>query len=148
MSRGDLLWLETPINPFGTHFNIESLAHQAHELGAVVGVDATFAPPPLFDPFKWGADFVMHSATKYLGGHSDLLAGVLVTKDINVWNQVILRRGFVNGSYLKIEFILAVARELWSRGYFYDPFEHIICVFRNNHLMQLNLSLISQVVIR
>jgi cystathionine beta-lyase/cystathionine gamma-synthase len=44
-------------------------------------VDATFAPPPLMDPFKWGVDIVMHSATKYLGGHSDLLAGVAVVKD-------------------------------------------------------------------
>jgi cystathionine gamma-synthase len=81
LSAGDLLWLETPINPLGTHFDIQSLAQQAHALGAIVGVDATFAPPPLMDPFKWGADYVMHSATKYLGGHSDLLAGVIVTKD-------------------------------------------------------------------
>jgi cystathionine gamma-synthase len=81
LSAGDLLWLETPINPFGTHFDIQSLAQQAHALGAIVGVDATFAPPPLMEPFKWGVDYVMHSATKYLGGHSDLLAGVIVTKD-------------------------------------------------------------------
>ena len=63
------------------HFDIQTLAQQAHALGAIVGIDATFAPPPLMDPFKWGADYVMHSATKYLGGHSDLLAGVIVTKD-------------------------------------------------------------------
>ena len=81
VGKGDLLWLETPINPFGTHFDIESLAKRAHALGAVVAVDATFAPPPLMDPFEWGVDYIMHSATKYLGGHSDLLAGVVVTKD-------------------------------------------------------------------
>ena len=89
LSPGDLLWLETPINPFGTHFDIETLAQQAHGLGAVVGVDATFAPPPLMDPFKWGADYIMHSATKYLGGHSDLLAGVVVVKDSKAHEQVI-----------------------------------------------------------
>jgi cystathionine beta-lyase/cystathionine gamma-synthase len=88
LSAGDLLWLETPINPFGTHFDIESLSKQAHELGALVGVDATFAPPPLMDPFRWGADYVMHSATKYLGGHSDLLAGVIVAKDQNTQLKV------------------------------------------------------------
>ena len=81
LSSDDLLWLETPINPFGIHLDIQSLAHEAHALGAIVGIDATFAPPPLLDPFKWGADFVMHSASKYLGGHSDLLAGVAVAKD-------------------------------------------------------------------
>jgi cystathionine beta-lyase/cystathionine gamma-synthase len=88
LSKGDLLWLETPINPFGTHFDIQMLAHQAHELGVVVAVDATFAPPPLLDPFKWGTDYIMHSATKYLGGHSDLLAGVIVAKDMKTRNEV------------------------------------------------------------
>lgn len=88
LGKGDLLWLETPINPFGTHFDIQTLARQAHDLGAVVGVDATFAPPPLMDPFQWGADYIMHSATKFLGGHSDLLAGVIVAKDMQTRNQV------------------------------------------------------------
>jgi cystathionine gamma-synthase len=54
-----------------------------------VGIDATFAPPPLMDPFKWGADYIMHSATKYLGGHSDLLAGVVVAKESKVREQVV-----------------------------------------------------------
>jgi cystathionine gamma-synthase len=89
LSAGDLLWLETPINPFGTHFDIETLAAKAHALGAVVGVDATFAPPPLMNPFQWGVDYVMHSATKYLGGHSDLLAGVVVTKEKESRDQVL-----------------------------------------------------------
>ena len=88
MSSGDLLWLETPVNPFGTHFDIKSFAEEAHSVGAIVAVDATFAPPPLMNPFKWGADYIMHSASKYLGGHSDLLAGVVVTKDQETRNQV------------------------------------------------------------
>jgi cystathionine beta-lyase/cystathionine gamma-synthase len=88
LRKGDLLWLETPINPFGTHFNIEHLAKQAHGKGAVVAVDATFAPPPLMDPFKWGVDYIMHSATKYFGGHSDLLAGIIVTKSPSAHKKV------------------------------------------------------------
>jgi cystathionine beta-lyase/cystathionine gamma-synthase len=82
------LWLETPINPFGTHFDIQKLSAQAHSQGAIVAVDATFAPPPLMDPFKWGTDYIMHSATKYLGGHSDLLAGCIVTKSKQARDQV------------------------------------------------------------
>jgi len=88
LQKGDLLWLETPINPFGTHFDIETLAKKAHDKGALVAVDATFAPPPLMDPFLWGVDYIMHSATKYLGGHSDLLAGVIVTKSESAYRQV------------------------------------------------------------
>ena len=88
LSKGDLLWLETPINPFGTHFDIQALAAEAHASGAMVAVDATFAPPPLMDPFKCGTNYVMHSATKYLGGHSDLLAGVLVVKTLEERSKV------------------------------------------------------------
>jgi cystathionine gamma-synthase len=51
-------------------------------------VDATFGPPPLQDPFKWGADTVFHSGTKYFGGHSDLLMGVVVTQSLEHRNKV------------------------------------------------------------
>lgn len=53
-----------------------------------MAVDSTFGPPPLQDPFEHGADMVMHSATKYFGGHSDLLAGVVAVKGKEEWNQV------------------------------------------------------------
>lgn len=53
-----------------------------------MGVDSTFAPPPLQDPFLQGADVVMHSATKYMGGHSDLLMGVVATKSEEEWKGV------------------------------------------------------------
>lgn len=53
-----------------------------------MAVDATFAPPPLQDPFLQGADMVMHSATKYMGGHSDLLMGVVATKSKEEWKAV------------------------------------------------------------
>lgn len=61
----------------GIAINIEEYAQRAHACGAYLSVDATFAPPPLQDPFLWGADIVLHSGTKYFGGHSDMLCGVL-----------------------------------------------------------------------
>jgi cystathionine beta-lyase/cystathionine gamma-synthase len=78
---GDLCWVETPLNPKGEARNIKYYADKIHAVGGKLLVDATFAPPPLQDPFKWGADCIMHSGTKYLGGHSDLLCGVLVVQN-------------------------------------------------------------------
>ncbi|KAL9115793.1 MAG: hypothetical protein Q9227_000161 [Pyrenula ochraceoflavens] len=80
LGEGDLICLETPVNPTGLAFNIESYAEMAHNRGAYLLVDATFGPPPLQDPFKHGADVVMHSGTKYIGGHSDMLCGILAVK--------------------------------------------------------------------
>jgi cystathionine beta-lyase/cystathionine gamma-synthase len=80
LQEGDLLHLETPVNPTGEAFDIQHYADIAHSRGAYLSVDATFAPPPLQDPFKHGADIVMHSGTKYIGGHSDMLCGVLAVK--------------------------------------------------------------------
>ncbi len=79
IGEGDLVHLETPLNPTGEAFNIKHYADRAHARGALLSVDATFAPPGLQDPFLWGADFVMHSGTKYIGGHSDMLCGILAT---------------------------------------------------------------------
>lgn len=79
IGKGDLVHLETPLNPTGEAYNIAHYAKRAHARGAYLSVDATFAPPGLQDPFQWGADFVMHSGTKYIGGHSDMLCGILAT---------------------------------------------------------------------
>ena len=73
-----LLWLETPSNPLLDVLDVAGLTRAAHEAGAVVAVDNTFATPLLQNPLTLGADFVVHSATKYLGGHSDLLLGVAI----------------------------------------------------------------------
>ncbi|KAL3479774.1 pyridoxal phosphate-dependent transferase [Aspergillus californicus] len=80
LQKGDVIVLETPVNPLGTAFSITEYAEKAHSRGAYLIVDSTFAPPSLQDPFLWGADIVMHSGSKYFGGHSDLLCGVLATK--------------------------------------------------------------------
>ena len=72
--------METPINPTGEALSIAQYAEKAHSRGAYLLVDATFGPPGLQDPFVWGADIVLHSGTKYLGGHSDMLCGVLAVQ--------------------------------------------------------------------
>ncbi|KAF7928441.1 uncharacterized protein EAE98_005497 [Botrytis deweyae] len=81
---GDIIHVETPLNPQGTAYNLALFAEKAHSRGAFLSVDATFAPPPLQDPFLWGADIVMHSGTKYIGGHSDMLCGVLTVNPKHV----------------------------------------------------------------
>lgn len=81
LQPGDLVHLETPLNPHGTASSIGAHAARAHAAGARLSVDSTFAPPPLQNPFAHGADFVLHSASKYIGGHSDVLGGVLVVQD-------------------------------------------------------------------
>ena len=76
-----LIWLETPTNPLLRCFDIEAIAALAHERGALVVVDNTFATPYLQQPLSLGADIVVHSATKYLGGHSDVVGGFLALDD-------------------------------------------------------------------
>ena len=77
----DLLWLETPSNPLLRITDLEAAAAAAHAAGAVVVADNTFAGPVLQRPLERGADVVVHSATKYLNGHSDVVAGAIVTAD-------------------------------------------------------------------
>ena len=76
-----MVWLETPTNPLLTCFDIEAIATIAHERGALVVVDNTFATPYLQQPITIGADIVVHSATKYLGGHSDVVGGFVAVDD-------------------------------------------------------------------
>ena len=77
-SRTRLVWTETPANPLWSITDIEEAARIAHLAGAVLAVDATVPTPVLMNPIALGADIVMHSATKYLNGHSDVVAGALV----------------------------------------------------------------------
>lgn len=76
-----LLWLETPTNPLLRIVDIEALAAMGREHGATVAVDNTFATPYLQRPIELGADLVVHSTTKYLGGHSDVIGGAVLTND-------------------------------------------------------------------
>ncbi|KAJ6156423.1 hypothetical protein N7497_005308 [Penicillium chrysogenum] len=90
---------QTPVNPLGTAFSIEEHAHKAHSRGAFLIVDSTFAPPGLQDPFLWGADIVMHSGSKYFGGHSDMLCGVLATKRAD-WTKQLFEDRIALGSVM------------------------------------------------
>jgi cystathionine gamma-synthase len=83
-----LVWCETPTNPLLTIADIAALAGIAHEAGARLVVDNTFATPYLQTPLGLGADVVLHSTTKYLGGHSDVIGGALVTDDAELDEQV------------------------------------------------------------
>ncbi|GGC96349.1 cystathionine gamma-synthase [Tersicoccus solisilvae] len=76
-----MLWVETPSNPLMTVSDIAALAAIGHEAGAVVVADNTFATPALQQPLSLGADVVVHSTTKYIGGHSDVVGGALVVGD-------------------------------------------------------------------
>jgi len=76
-----MVWLETPTNPLLTCFDIEAIADIGHERGALVVVDNTFATPYLQQPLASGADIVVHSSTKYLGGHSDVVGGFIAVND-------------------------------------------------------------------
>lgn len=76
-----LIWAETPTNPLLRIIDIAGLARIAKRQGCLLGVDNTFASPYLQNPLDLGADIVMHSVTKYLGGHSDVVMGALVVKD-------------------------------------------------------------------
>jgi cystathionine gamma-synthase len=76
-----VVWLETPSNPMLRVVDVGAVAQAAHEAGARVVVDNTFATPALQRPLELGADAVVHSVTKYIGGHSDLIGGAVVTSD-------------------------------------------------------------------
>jgi len=80
LQTGDIIHVETPLNPSGEARDLTYYRRLADERGCYLTVDATFAPPPLLEPFQFGADMVMHSGTKYFGGHSDMLAGVLAVR--------------------------------------------------------------------
>lgn len=89
---GDVIHVETPLNPTGEARDLDYYAARARDLGCWLTVDATFAPPPLQQPFDHGADVVMHSGTKYFGGHSDLLCGVLAVHPAREQQHAWVRR--------------------------------------------------------
>src|SRR5439155_7198883 len=82
--RTRLVWIESPTNPLLNVVDIRAVAEAAHAAGAVLAVDNTFATPYLQRPLELGADIVVHSTTKYLGGHSDLIGGFACTNDPTV----------------------------------------------------------------
>ena len=86
--RTKLIWVETPTNPMLTIGDIQALATVAHDAGALLVVDNTFASPYLQQPLTLGADVVLHSTTKYVGGHSDVVGGAVVVRDLDLAEKV------------------------------------------------------------
>ena len=98
-----LVWVESPANPLWSITDLAAVAGIAHAAGARVAADSTVATPVLTQPLELGIDLVMHSATKYLNGHSDLIAGALVTRaDDEHWQRLMMLRaqmGAILGSF-------------------------------------------------
>lgn len=83
-----LIWLETPTNPLLKVTDLEAAAAIAKENGIMIGVDSTFATPALLRPLEYGMDVVLHSTTKYLSGHNQLIGGVVITNRDDIFDQV------------------------------------------------------------
>lgn len=83
-----LLWLETPSNPMMSIIDIEAVSKIAHDSGMLVCVDNTFATPYLQNPLDLGADIVLHSVTKYISGHSDVVMGAIVTRNEKIYEDL------------------------------------------------------------
>jgi cystathionine gamma-synthase len=104
----DLVWLESPSNPLLEVTDLAVVIPAAKDAGALVAVDNTFATPILQQPLELGADVVVHSATKYIGGHADLLAGVAITNDATIEDRLRAHRQLHGATPGALEMFLAV----------------------------------------
>ena len=113
-----LIWTETPANPVWTITDLAAVAEIAHKASAMLATDSTVATPVFSQPLKLGADIVMHSATKFLNGHSDLCAGALVTAQENeFWARILTVRTQLGGILGSVEswLLLRGMRSLFPR---------------------------------
>ncbi|RTR31706.1 cystathionine gamma-synthase [Shewanella atlantica] len=110
-----MVWLETPSNPLLRVVDIEAIATASHAVGALVVVDNTFLSPILQQPLLLGADIVIHSTTKYINGHSDVVGGAVVAKDeelgelLHWWSNTLGLTGSAFDSYLTLRGIRTLA---------------------------------------
>jgi cystathionine gamma-synthase len=108
VAGADLLWLETPSNPLLDIADLPALCAAGRHAGAIVGVDNTFATPLLQQPLALGADVVVHSATKFIGGHSDLLSGITIAREQALAERLRHRRGLSGATPGALEAFLAL----------------------------------------
>lgn len=107
-NKPKMVWLETPSNPLLRVVDIEAIAKASHDVGSLVVVDNTFLSPILQQPLQLGADIVIHSTTKYINGHSDVVGGAVVAKDSEVgelihwWSNTLGLTGSAFDSYLTL----------------------------------------------
>ncbi len=115
--EADLLWVETPANPLMTVADLPAICAAPRKPGCLVAVDGTFATPLLQRPLELGADVSMHSATKFIGGHSDLMAGSLAVRDDALYDELWNRRVRTGGTIGGLEAFLTIrgARTLGLR---------------------------------
>jgi cystathionine beta-lyase/cystathionine gamma-synthase len=92
-----LVWLESPTNPRLLVYDIEAVSHLAHAQGALAVVDNTFATPCFQRPFELGADLIVHSVTKYLAGHSDLIQGAVIGRDAAIFEPIAFLQNALGG---------------------------------------------------
>ncbi len=104
----DLLWVETPANPLMTVADLPAICSAPRKEGCLVAVDGTFATPLVQKPLELGADISMHSATKFIGGHSDLMAGVLTVSDDVLYDDLWNRRVRLGSTIGGLEAFLAI----------------------------------------
>jgi cystathionine gamma-lyase len=103
-----MVWLETPTNPTLKIVDIEAVSKIAHDAGLLVGCDNTFASPYCQRPLDLGADIVMHSATKYLGGHSDVIGGILVVNDNDLGERLAFLQNSIGAIQAPFDSFLAL----------------------------------------
>ena len=108
VAEADLVWLESPSNPMLWVTDLPAICSMPRKTGNLIAVDNTFATPFGQRPLEFGADIVMHSATKFIGGHSDLLAGVLVTHDDDVATRIRHTRTSTGANLGALESYLAI----------------------------------------
>ena len=108
VADADLLWLETPSNPLLEVADLPALCAAGRCAGAITGVDNTFATPLLQQPLALGADVVVHSATKFIGGHSDLLSGITIAREQALAGRLRHRRGLSGATPGALEAFLAL----------------------------------------
>lgn len=115
--EADLLWLESPENPLMTIADIPTICGAPRKDGTIVAVDSTFATPMCQRPLEFGADVVMHSVTKFIGGHSDLLGGIVLTNDGELYDEFTERRLLYGATIGTMESFLTIrgARSLGLR---------------------------------
>ena len=105
--QADLLWIESPANPLMTVADLPAICSAPRRPDTLVAVDSTFATPLVQRPLDYGADIVMHSATKFIGGHSDLLGGLLVTRRDDLYYQLVEQRRLAGATMGAMEAFLA-----------------------------------------
>lgn len=107
-AEADLIWLESPSNPLLTVADLEAICAAPRKPGAIVAVDNTFATPLNQQPLDFGATVSLQSATKFIGGHSDLLAGIATTRDDALWHALMRSRALTGATPGTLEAFLAV----------------------------------------